>query len=177
MFFQRTKEPPYSAVYIDNLMQRMMTAQKIAATSKRSTMSMGMNMATGSELEHLSSLLGNTYKIDNRDGTKRLWINKKVWIQFDPGTEDFRFCDMASGAVTVPFHSTRSQAMAEWVRNYTVAHRDLQPKSALDWSSGKSAFQQLFSSASKTMQIFGILAWALLGVIALSWLLGRVQFF
>jgi hypothetical protein len=172
MFFQRSQQPPYSAIYIDNLTQRMMRVQKINTTTiaKR----IGMQITSGSELEQLNELLGLKYRIDNRDGTKRLWIGKTEWIQYDLTTENFRFCDMSGGTVTVPFHSTRIQAMTDWVRNYVAARRDLQPLSGYG---GSSMWREMFSSAGKTMQILGLAAWALLGIIALFWLLGKVQFF
>jgi hypothetical protein len=172
MFFQRSHQPPYSAIYIDNLTQRMMRVQKINTSNiaKR----IGMQIMTGSELEQLNSLIGGSYKVDNRDGTKRLWIGKTEWIQYDPSTENFRFCDMSSGQVTVPFHSTRPQAMTDWVKNYVAARRDLKPLSGYG---GGSIWQEMFLSAGKTMQILGLVAWALLGMVALSWLLGKVQFF
>jgi hypothetical protein len=172
MFFQRSQRLPYSAIYIDNLKQRMVGVQRLNSSTiaKR----IGMQITQGSELEQLSGLLGSSYKIDNRDGTKRLWIGKKEWIQYDPSTENFRFCDMSSGAVTVPFHSTRPQAMVDWVRTYVATRKELDPTVRFG---GNSAWGEIFSSAGKTMQILGLVAWAALGIIAMSWLLGKIQFF
>jgi hypothetical protein len=172
MFFQRSQQPSYSAIYIDNLTQRFMGVQSL--TPNTIAKRIGIQMTTGSELEQLSGLLGSSYKIDNRDGTKRLWIGTKQWVQYDPSTENFRFCDMESGSVTVPFHSTRPQAMMEWVRTYVSTRKDLDPSARFG---SRSAWQEIFSSAGKTMQILGLVAWAVLGIVAISWLFGKIRFF
>ncbi len=174
MFFQQAKQLPYSEVYIQNLTQRMMGAQQITKS-----MRFKMKMQDGSELDHLLSLLkqdgANAARlgkmhIDNRDGTKRLWLSNNIWIQYDASTEDFRFCDMVSGAVKVPFHSTRPQAMVEWTRNYATAHADIV-------AVNQSPFQQMMKSAGLSMQLLGMLAWLLLGALAIAWVFGKVRFF